>query len=147
MTLPATAQAIYDLLVADETISDGLGTYTFADGNQVPAIAALFDHEHLPPGTLVEGIEITITRMPLYGPQTLLSGGLLTNPNFRIYVVAWQSPGTLQAMTERVLALLPGSTARQPSAGRDSANPPGAGLGLTDQVVVSWTNPTAFVEA
>lgn len=146
MTLPATAQAIYDLLMADETISDGLGTYTFADGATTPAMVPLFANENLPAGVRIDGIEITITRLPLYGPESLYDAVLL-NPTFRIYIAAWGSADTLQAMAERVMALLPGSSARSPGAGRDSNNPPGAGLGLVEQVVVAWTNPTAVVSA
>ena len=141
MPLPATAQAIYDLLVADETISDGLGTYTFADGSQIPAIAVLHANEHLPPGTTVEGVEVTITALPNgYSPQALLTFEALLNPTWRIYIAGWQSAAPLQAMAERVMALLPGATS---TAMR--GDPPGEGIGLIDQVVVAWTNPTVSV--
>lgn len=142
MPLPATAQAIYDLLVADAVISAGLGTYTFADGNQIPAIAVLFSGEHLPPGTTVEGIEVTITALPGYGPQPLLTFETLLKPTWRIYIAGWQSAATLQAMAERVIALLPGATASTPT-----PDAPGEGIGVIDQVVVAWTNPVASVEA
>jgi len=142
MTLPATAQAIYDLLVADAVISQGLGTYTFTDGAQIPAIAVLFAGEHLPPGTTVEGVEVTITALPNgYGPQLTYSSTIL-NPTWRIYIAGWQSAATLQAMAQRIIALLPGATAT-PLQG----DPPGEGIGVIDQVVVAWTNPTLSVEA
>jgi hypothetical protein len=140
MPLPATAQEIYDLLLADETIADGLGTYTFADGTIQPAIVPLFSNEDLPAGTVVEGIEIAITRLPFYGPQALYNGVLL-NPTFRVYIVAWGSAATLQAMAERVMMLLPGATAQTLEGDK-----PGEGLGVIDQVVVAWTNPCVALE-
>lgn len=141
MALPTTAAELFDLLMADETISDGLGTYTFKDGETAPAMVPLFSGEQLPPGTTIDGIEITISRLPLYGPQALYSGVLL-NPTFRIYVAAWGAADTLQAMAERVMALLPGATARAME-----GDPPGEGIGVVDQVVVAWTNVTPVVSA
>ena len=141
MALPTTAAELFDLLMADETISDGLGTYTFKDGETAPAMVPLFSGESLPAGTVIDGIEIAITRLPLYGPQALYSGVLL-NPTFRIYVAAWGAADTLQTMAERVMALLPGATARA-----IDGDPPGDGIGVVDQVVVAWTNVTAVVSA
>lgn len=141
MALPTTAAELFDLLMADETISDGLGTYTFADGTTAPAMVPLFAGQTMPAGTTVDGIEISISRLPMYGPQALYDGVLL-NPTFRIYVAAWGAADTLQAMAERVMALLPGATARAME-----GDPPGDGIGVVDQVVVAWTNPTAVVSA
>ena len=141
MALPVTAAELFDLLMADEVISDGLGSYTFADGTVLPAMAPVFAGQSLPPGTQVEGIEISISRMPLYGPQPTYES-VLTNPTFRIYVAAWSAADTLQAMAERVMALLPGATSRA-----IEGDPPGDGIGVIDQVVVAWTNVTAVVSA
>lgn len=141
MPLPATAEAIYDLLVADAAISAGLGTYTFANGDTLPAIGCYFDRETLPPGTLVDGIEIAITRLPGYGNQAAYDGSL-SNPTWRIYVSGFHAAASLQVMAERVMALLPGSSGA-PLAG----DPPGEGIGVIAQVVITWTNPTAFVKA
>lgn len=140
MALPTTAQEIYDLLVADDTISEALGIYLLPSGEELAAISVLAAHESLPAGTVAGGIEITITAMPGYSPQALLSGEVLTNPTWRVYVIAWQALGDLQAVAERVLALLPGATAS--SIGGD---PPGGGIGLMDQVVITWSNPCAVV--
>lgn len=141
MALPVTAQELFDLLMADETIEDGLGTYTIADGTVLPAMVPLFANESLPAGVRIDGIEITITRLPLYSPQSTYEA-VLTNPTFRIYIAAWGAAETLQAMAERVMALLPGATARSMD-----GDPPGDGIGLVDQVVVAWTNVTAVVSA
>jgi hypothetical protein len=139
MALPATAAELFDLLMADEAIADGLGTYTFKDGTTAPAMVPLFAGEQLPPGTKVDGIEVSITRLPLYGPRATYDSVML-NPTFRIYVAAWSNADTLQAMAERVMALLPGATART-----IEGDPPGEGIGVIDQVVVAWTNVTAVV--
>lgn len=141
MALPTTAAELFDLLMGDETISEGLGAYTFKDGTTTPAMVPLFAGESLPAGFTIDGIEITISRLPLYGPQALYDGVLL-NPTFRIYVAAWGDASTLQSMAERVMALLPGATARAMD-----GDPPGDGIGVVDQVVIAWTNPTAVVSA
>jgi hypothetical protein len=141
MTLPATAQAIYDLLLADPAIAAALGTYTLADGVTTrPAIAVLAANETLPPGTTAVGIEVTITEIPGYAPQVLLSEETLLNPTFRVHVMGWQSIAGLRAIAERVIALLPGATAAS-----IEGDAPGDGIGVIDQVVVRWTNPVVFV--
>jgi len=140
MTLPATAQAIYDRLLADATIAAALGTYTLADGTSRPAIAVLARNETLPPGTTAVGIEMVITAVPAFAPRVLLGEETLINPTWRIYVMGWQSAAQLQAVAERVIALLPGATATSLD-----GNAPGEGIGVIDQVIIRWTNPTAVV--
>jgi hypothetical protein len=140
MTLPATAQAIYDRLLADATIAAALGTYTLADGTSRPAIAVLARNETLPPGTTPVGIEMVITAVPAFAPRVLLGEETLINPTWRIYVMGWQSAAQLQAVAERVIALLPGATATSLD-----GNAPGEGIGVIDQVIIRWTNPTAVV--
>lgn len=140
MTLPATAQAIYDRLLADATIAAALGSYTLADGTTRPAIAVLAANESLPPGTTAVGIELVIKSVPGFAPQVLLSSETLPNPTWRIYVMGWQSAAALQAVAQRVMALLPGATASD-----ISGDAPGEGIGVIDQVVIRWTNPTLVV--
>lgn len=142
MALPTSAQDIYDLLSADDTISDALGTYLLPGGQELPAISVLAANENLPAGTVTGGIEVTITAMPGYSPQALLTFETLLRPTWRIYVVAWDALGSLQTVAERVIALLPGATATGLQ-----GDPPGEGLGILEQVVITWTNPCAVVEA
>jgi hypothetical protein len=130
MTLPATAQEIYDLLVGDEAISDALGTYTLPGGGVLPS------------GTMTGGLEITITAVPGYGPQALLTFETLLRPTWRIYVIAWGALGGMQAVVERVIALLPGATASS-----ITGDAPGEGIGVIDQTVITWMNPCAVIEA
>lgn len=142
MTIPATAQAIYDRLIADQVIAAALGTYTLTGGGSLPAISVLAKGASLPSGTVANGIEISITALPGYAPQLLLSDETLTNPTWRIYLLAWGQLGAMQQVTERVIALLPGATSSMPR-----ADPPGEGLGVIEQTVITWTNPCAVVNA
>lgn len=135
MPLPATAEAIYDLLAADSVIAAGLGTYTLPDGTVRPAIGSFAANEKLPEGTVSNGIEVAITRVPGFAPRTM-QDGVAPNPTWRIYLVGWGAAATLQAMTQRVLLLLPGATASQ------QGDAPGSGIGVMDQTVVTWSNPT-----
>jgi hypothetical protein len=138
--LPATAAAIHDLLLADTALAGALGTYRLAAGATVPAIAVLASNEQLPPGTTVEGIEVVITAVPTFGPQVLLTAETLTNPTWRIYISGWQTAAALQTVTERVMALLPGAFA---SVLEGDAQ--GQGIGVIEQRIIRWTNPTAVI--
>lgn len=140
MALPATAQGIYDVLLADATLAAALGTYTLANGVSGPAIAVLAANEKLPEGATATGIEVVITAVPGFAPKVLMTTETLTNPTWRIYVMGWQSATQIQTVVQRVLALLPGATAASVP-----GDAPGSGIGVMDQVVVSWTNPTVTV--
>lgn len=142
MSLPLTAQDIYDLLAGDATIAAALGTYSLPNGVTMPAIGAFAANEKLPEGTIVDGIEVTITQVPGFAPRVLLTDETLTNPTWRVYLVGWQSAATLQAVAERVIALLPGAQASSVP-----GDAPGSGIGVMDQVVITWTNPCAVVTA
>jgi hypothetical protein len=142
MTAPATAPEIYDLLVADDAISDELGVYTLASGATLPAISVMARGDSLPSGTVTSGLEVVITATPNQAEELLLTDEVLTNPTWRIYVIAWGALGQLQAVRNRIVALLPGATSTQPQ-----AEPPGEGLGVMEQVVIRWTNPAVVVEA
>ncbi len=143
MAPPTTAQGIYDLLSADTTIAPLLGTYTVPGASPVAAIAVLMANEPLPQGTIVTGIEIVISAFGQPSPVPFLTGETQTNPTWRIYVSQWTKPaGALQlgAVADRVIALLPGC-----SGNGIAADPPGQGLGLLEQVVITWRNPTINV--
>jgi hypothetical protein len=142
MTAPTTAQGIYDLLLADATISAALGAYALPSGSSLPAISVMAGGDSLPPGTVTNGLEITITATPNQAEQLLLSNEVLPNPTWRIYVIAWGALGSLQTVRNRIVALLPGATSTQLQ-----EDPPGEGLGVMEQVVIRWTNPTMVIQA
>jgi hypothetical protein len=149
MTAPTTAQEIYDLLVGDDAISDELGVYTLASGATLPAISVMARGDSLPSGTVTSGLEVVITASPNQAEEVLLSDEVLLNPTWRIYVIAWGALGQLQAVRNRIVALLPGAVSSQlqgsqSSGGLDVA---GEGLGVMEQVVIRWTNPAVVVEA
>jgi len=143
MALPTTAQELYDLLVGDAVVSAGLGTYTPRGGAALPAIAVIRRNEALPEGVAVAGLEVVILANPDYATQALLTGETGLNPQFRVYISEWSPAGgmtALQALTQRIIALLPGCRA-VPIGG----DPQGQGLGVLDQYALSWTNPTQYV--
>lgn len=138
--MPSSAQAIYDRLAADAVVSAALGVYVLPTGATLPAISVLAANETLPAGTAAGGIEVVITRIPGYAPRALLTAETLLNPTWRVTVLAWDSLANLQPVVERIIALLPGATATT-----IPGDAPGEGIGVLDQVVITWTNPTAMV--
>jgi len=143
MTPPTTAQELYDLLVADAVVSAALGAYAPRGGAALPAIAVVRQNEALPEGVAVTGLEVVIVANPDYATQAMLTGETGLNPQFRVYISEW-SPASgllaLQALTQRIIALLPGCRA-VPIGG----DPQGQGLGVLDQYALAWTNPTQYV--
>jgi hypothetical protein len=143
MSLPATAQELYDLLATDAVVAPALGSYTPRGGTAIPAIAVVRRNESLPEGMAVAGLEVVIMANPDYGTEPYMTGETGLNPQFRLYVSEW-SPSTdlsaLQALTQRIISLLPGC--RAVPIGGDA---PGQGLGVLDQYAISWTNPTQYV--
>ena len=143
MALPTTAQELYDLLQADAVVAAALGTYTPRGGTAIPAMAVLRRNEQIPEGTVVQGLEVVILANPEFNVQAFMTGEQGLNPQFRLYISEW-SPSSglmaLQALTQRVIALLPGCRA-VPIGG----DPPGQGIGVLDQYAIGWTNPTQYV--
>lgn len=149
MTLPTTAQGLYDLLAGDAVVAQALGTYTPRGGAAIPAIAVVRRNESLPEGVAVAGLEVVILNNPDYGTEAYLTGETGHNPQFRLYVSEW-SPSAdltaLQALAKRIISLLPGCRA-MPIGGdqRGQGDPNGQGLGVLDQYAIAWTNPTEYV--
>lgn len=140
MTLPATAEAIYDQLVADAALLAALGTYHVpGETSSRPAIGVMRDGEALPEGTDVAGVELVIRKASEYDPQLLYDGQML-RPPFRLYVVQWAvaTGGALgiDVVVRRVLALLPGARSAAVSV------PAGYGDAGLEQVVITWVNQT-----
>ena len=143
MTLPTTAQGIYDLLAADAVVAPALGSYTPRGGAAIPAIAVVRRNEKLPEGVVVTGLEVVIMANPDYNTETYATGETGLNPQFRLYVSEWSPSANLtalQSLAQRIISLLPGCRA-VPIDG-DAA---GEGLGVLDQYAIAWTNPTQYV--
>lgn len=142
MALPTSAAAIYDRLTNDATLFAALGTYTLAGGAQQPAIAVLRQHERLPEGTTTEGVEVVITAIPAFSPELLLTGETRLLPSWEIRCILWSgATDQLVAVTQRVIALLPGCTSQFIAA------PPGDTLGVLDQTVIRWQDVATSTEA
>jgi hypothetical protein len=105
MSLPTTAQGIYDLLAGDAVVSAALGTYTPRGQSPVPAIAVVRRNEQLPEGVAVTGLEVVILKNPDYSTDTFLTGETGLNPQFRLYVSEWSALQVApQAITNAALA-------------------------------------------
>ena len=99
----------------------------------------MFSNERLMEGSKPQGVEVMITAMPVSNPDQIVTGEVLPNYNWRIYVSLWRPYGSrsdLLTVCERIVALLPGPSPWSPISG----DPPGGGLGLLEQVVINWTN-------
>jgi hypothetical protein len=149
MALPKTAQELYDLLVGDAVVAAALGTYTPRGGTAIPAIAVVRRNESLPEGLAVTGLEVVILNNPEYTTEAMLTGEQSLNPQFRLYISEW-SPASgllaLQALTQRIIALLPGCRAMAISGDqRGQGDPNGQGIGVLDQYAIAWTNPDQYV--
>jgi hypothetical protein len=91
MTLPTTAQELYDLLVGDAVVTAALGTYLPSGCTAIPAIAVVRRNEQLPEGVAVAGLEVVILSNPDYSPEAMLTGETGLNPQFRLYVSEWSA--------------------------------------------------------
>jgi len=147
MTLPTTAQELYDLLAADAVVSAALGTYTPRSGTTIPAIAVVRRNEALPEGVAVAGLEVVILANPDYSTEAFATGETALNPQFRLYVSEWSPAGdftALQLLTQRIISLLPGCRA-VPIGGSVLDQEAMTRLGVLDQYAIAWTNPTQYV--
>jgi hypothetical protein len=105
MSLPATAQELYDLLATDAVVAPALGSYTPRGGTAIPAIAVVRRNEQLPEGVAVAGLEVVILNNPDYSPEAMLTGETGLNPQFRLYVSEWSALQVApQAITNAALA-------------------------------------------
>ena len=136
--LPTTAEGIYDLLAADEALVAMLGTYLFPDAEEpIPALAVLLPMEEHPEGTVSEGLEVVINRVPEGGDEPFMTGGGEVGGTFRLYVTQW-TPGEggayqIEPALRRIRQLLPGAQ------WRDNTLPDG--LGGLAQMAVTWEHP------
>lgn len=137
MTLPTTAEEIYDLLVEDATVAEMLGTYLLPGAEEpIPAIAVLLPLEDKAAETVITGVEVVIARVPTGDTAPFMTGGETTSGQFRLYVTQWTPPDDgdylVDAMCRRIGQLLPGAS------WRDNTLPDG--LGGLAQMAVVWTN-------
>lgn len=144
MTLPITTFEIYDLLEGDADLMDLLGIHTLADGTVRPALAHFFPREAIEPTTVPSGVEIVVWRAPMgYATIAAQTGEIYQNPTFRLTITQWEplnpeDPYNMQAILDRLQALLPGSNA-------NDVTIDGLTTGLQQSVLV-WRCPTAVLQ-
>lgn len=90
MALPATPQALYDVLAADAVIAPLLGVYTFKAGSTLPAIAVLFPNEKPEQGTVCTGVEIVVNRLAATESIPYMTGDADQSRVIRCYVSQWE---------------------------------------------------------
>ena len=138
MTLPTTAQAIYDLLEADSQLEPLLGTYLLPGATgTVPALAVLMPLEERPAGLKIQGVEVLIVRFPSGQSESFMTGGETIGGQFKLYATQWTpSAGgdyQVEAVARRIAQLLPDASW--------TPNTPPDGLGGLAQLAISWSNP------
>ena len=113
---PTTAQAIYDVLVADTEFSALLGTYTFKAGQTFPAISLVTPGSDLPSLRKVEGLECVIQDTGNLTNSYYLTGDApRTKVEWGVFLVLWE-PGVgsdMQEAAERACSRFLGSEAIQ----------------------------------
>jgi hypothetical protein len=102
---------IRDLRIQLETtLTDVLGTYRLANGATTPAIAVRAEGDSLPPGTVVEGLEVVILRDPELEPVRQYRQET-ARLRWTLYLVDWSGGVPLQTIAGRLIWAYPGTNA------------------------------------
>lgn len=94
----------------ETTLADVLGTYRLANGATTPAIAVRAEGDSLPPGTVVEGLEVVILKDPELVKITQYRQEVAFS-RWTLYLVDWTGGVPLQTIAGRLLWAYPGSNA------------------------------------
>lgn len=119
---PTTAQAIYDVLVADATFMNLLGTYSFRAGQTLPAISIVTAGEDIPALRNVQGVECVIQDAGNFTKNEYISNDAArVTIDWSVFLVAWGPArgSDLQAAAERACSRFLGSQAVQTVATAD----------------------------
>lgn len=119
---PTTAQAIYDVLAADTTFTNLLGTYEFKAGQQITAISIVSAGEDMPSLRNVSGVECIIQDAGDFTKSEYISNDAARlTVNWSVFLVAWEPAkgADLQAAAERACSRFLGSQAVQTVATAD----------------------------
>lgn len=102
---------IRDLRIQLETtLVDVLGTYRLPNGATTPSIAVRAYGESLPPGTVVEGLEVVIIRDPEMVELVQYKRQVAFH-RWTLFLVDWTGATSLQDVAGRLLWAWPGSNA------------------------------------
>lgn len=119
---PTTAQAIYDVLAADTTFTDLLGTYEFKAGQEITAISIVSAGEDMPALRNVSGVECIIQDAGNFTKNEYISNDAARlTVNWSVFLVAWEPAkgADLQSAAERACSRFLGSQAVQTVATAD----------------------------
>lgn len=94
-----------------------LGTYTLANGTEVPAVSVRSIGEGLATGTLVEGIELIIIRDPELSPVNQYMNQSASR-SWILYLVDWDDTAELETVAAYIVHAYGGSTVESIPVGR-----------------------------
>jgi hypothetical protein len=94
-----------------------LGTYTLANGAEVPAVSVRSIGEGLATGTLVEGIELIIIRDPELSPVNQYMNQSASR-SWILYLVDWDDTAELETVAAYIVHAYGGSTVESIPVGR-----------------------------
>lgn len=136
---PVTAKVIYDVLSADTTFTNLLGTYEFkGGGGTLTALSVISAGESLPSLRNVTGVECVIQDAgDTQQVNHLTDEGYLVT-TWSVFLIAWEpSKGSdLQAATNRILRRFNGAQAVQTVASSD-----GLGSLVQNKILIRSINP------
>jgi len=131
--------------ITNAALASGTATITFAAAHGI-SVGSQVAVRGLPAPFAALNGTFTVTAATTSSPFTLsyaLAGSTIASAAVAAGVMV-PSPAdsllALQALTQRIISLLPGC--RAVPIGGDA---PGQGLGVLDQYAISWTNPTQYV--
>ena len=121
-TFPTSAQVIYDILAADSTFTDLLGTYEFRAGQTTTALSIVSAGEDMPALRNVQGVECIIQDAGDFTKNEYISNDAARlTVNWSVFLVAWEPAkgSDVQAVAERACSRFLGSWAVQTVATAD----------------------------
>jgi len=121
-TFPTSAQVIYDILAADSTFTDLLGTYEFRAGQTTTALSIVSAGEDMPALRNVQGVECIIQDAGDFTKNEYISNDAARlTVNWSVFLVAWEPAkgSDVQAVAERACSRFLGSEAIQTVATTD----------------------------
>jgi len=131
---PTSAQVIFDVLAADTTFTDLLGTYEFRAGQTQPALSIVTPGQDMPALKEVYGVECIIHDVGDVEQFHYLSDDAArVSVSWDVFLVCWE-PATgadMQAATERLCSRFYGASSLQTVATSD-------GLGSLVQTKVNF---------
>lgn len=119
---PTTAEAIYNVLAADNIFTGLLGTYEFTAGQTITALSVVSAGEDLPNIRNVQGVECVIQDAANFERFEYLSAEpVRVSITWNVFLICWEPAkgSDLQAAAERASSHFMGSSAIQTVATAD----------------------------